>query len=137
MNAAVFAAFAEAVEAQPAWLQAWARAFLAAHMLGLAFVAHRSPEGWKVRTEPIAIAASFVASGIFMVWLFGQVGYVRLLGLAHLVFWTPVYVWILRRRRAIGVDSLFGKYVLLYLVIVGICLVIDAVDVVRYLVGDR
>jgi hypothetical protein len=61
---------------------------------------------------------------------------VRLLGVAHLVFWGPAYAWILTRRRAIGTASLFGKYVAFYLVIAGISLVVDAVDVVRYLVGD-
>ena len=75
-----------------------------------------------------------MAAGVYMSWLYEQVGYVRLLGLPHLVFWTPVYVWVLLRRRTIGTNSLFGKYVLLYLAIAGISLVIDLVDVVRYVV---
>ena len=71
-----------------------------------------------------------------MNWLYGEVGYVRLLGLAHVLFWGPVYGWILWRRRAIGTASWYGKYIHLYLVIAGTSLVIDVVDVVRYLVGD-
>ena len=136
MEADVLAEFGDAIAAQPIWWQAWGRTMLVAHLLGLVFVVHRTPKGWKVRAEPIAIVASFAAAAVLMTWLFAQLGYVRLLGLAHLVFWTPVYAWILRRRKAIGVHSLFGKYVLFYLVIAGISLVIDVVDLVRYLMGD-
>lgn len=47
-----------------------------------------------------------------------------------------VWVWVLSRRRTIGTATLFGKYVHLYLLIAGASLLIDGVDVVRYLVGD-
>lgn len=77
-----------------------------------------------------------VAAAVFMEWLYGQVGYVRLLGVAHLVCWTPVFLWILARRRSIDRGSLFGKWIVLYLVVAGISLVIDLVDLVRYLAGD-
>jgi hypothetical protein len=91
---------------------------------------------WLVRPEPIAIVASFVAAGIFMGWLYAQVGYVRLLGVAHLVFWGPVFARILSRRRAIETDTPFGKYTHSYLAVAGTSLLIDAIDVVRYLLGD-
>jgi hypothetical protein len=102
----------------------------------LLFAVGRSEGRWLVRAEPIAIVASFVPAGVFMSWLYAQVGYVRLLGLAHLVFWGPVWAWILSRRRAIGTETLFGKYVQLYLAFAGASLVIDATDVLRYLLGD-
>ena len=60
----------------------------------------------------------------------------RLLGLAHLVFWAPAWAWIASRRKAIGTADVFGKYVHVYLAIADASLVIDLVDVVRYLVGD-
>ena len=40
------------------------------------------------------------------------------------------------RRAEIGTTSLFGKYAHVYLVIAGISLLIDSIDVLRYLVGD-
>ena len=60
----------------------------------------------------------------------------RLLGLAHLVGWSPAFVWVLVRRRTIGSGSLFSRWVRVYLIIAGTSLVIDLVDVVRYLLGD-
>ena len=92
--------------------------------------------GGECVRKPIVMLASLIAAVTLMEWLYDQVGYVRLLGLAHLVCWTPVYVWFLRRRRLVGTRSMFGRWVNAYLVIVGISLVIDFVDVTRHLLGD-
>jgi len=71
-----------------------------------------------------------------MNWLFDRVGYVRLLGLGHLLAWTPVYLWILLQHRRFDTREAYGKYIRVYLVIAGISLVVDAADVLRYLAGD-
>lgn len=126
----------EAIATEPIWLQAWVMVLVAANLAALLFVVGRREGRWQVRPEPIAIVVSFVAAGLFMGWLYAQVGYVRLLGVAHLVFWGPVWAWILSRRRAIGTGSLFGKYIHLYLVVAGASLLIDAIDVIRHLLGD-
>jgi len=107
------------------------------HLAAILFIVRRRPEGGvAVRPEPVAIVLSFLAAGIFMGWLYEQVGYVRLLGLPHLVFWGPVWGWVLTRRRAVGARSLFGKYVHVYLFVAGTSLLIDLIDVIRYLLGD-
>ncbi|XOV85807.1 MAG: hypothetical protein ACFHX7_12540 [Pseudomonadota bacterium] len=115
----------EAIATEPAWLQAWVMTLVLSNLLAILFVVGRENGKWTVRYEPIAIVASFIAAGVLMGWMYGQFGYVRLLGLAHLVFWTPVYIWVLTRRKAIGTASLYGKYIVLYLVIAGTSLVID------------
>ncbi len=71
-----------------------------------------------------------------MNWLYEQVGYVRLLGLAHIIFWGPAWGWVLSKRAEIGTGSAYGKYVHAYLGIAGLSLVIDVIDVVRYLAGN-
>jgi len=127
----------DAMATEPLWLQAWIMVLVVANLAAVLFVVRRRETGGLgLRVEPIAIVLSFLAAGSFMGWLYEQVGYVRLLGLAHLVFWGPVWGWILSRRRAIGTASLFGRYVHVYLAIAGVSLLIDAIDVVRYLVGD-
>ncbi len=125
----------DAIATQPMWLQAWVMVLVLTHVLALVFVVTKSADGWRVRGEPIAIFLSFAAAAVLMTWLFEQYGYVRLLGLGHLVFWTPAYVWVAMRRRQIGTDSRFGKYVQVYLLVAGISLVVDAIDVVRYFTG--
>lgn len=71
-----------------------------------------------------------------MEWLFEQYGYVRRLGLAHPLGWTPVYAWVLLQRRRIGLATTYGKYIHAWLPIAGPSLIIDAVDVVRYFLVD-
>lgn len=125
----------EAIAGEPLWLQAWVATLVLVHLAALAFVITRRDGGWRARYQPIAILVSFFLAGAFMSWLYGQVGYVRLLGLAHLIFWTPVYLWVWRTRNA-EAGTIYAKYAIAYLAVAGISLVIDAVDVVRYLLGD-
>lgn len=130
------ASLSEAIAMQPGWLRAWVMVLVATNLAALLFVVHRRGGKWHVRWPALAILAAFFAAGMFMEWLFQRYGYVRLLGLPHLVFWGPVWLWLLLRRRELApAGSWWGRYVLLYLVIAGISLAVDAVDVARYLAG--
>ena len=126
----------EAIGAGPAWLRGWVGLLIASHVGALAFVVWRDDQGFHFRAECVAIFASFIAAAVFMGWLHDNHGYVRLLGLAHLVFWTPVYLWMLSKRSDIGTASWYGRYVHAYLAIAGLSLVIDLIDVIRYALGD-
>jgi len=128
---------AEAMATEPLWLRTWIQVLIVANLGAVLFVVGRTDGRWRVRPEPIAILVAFAAAGISMGALYEQVGYVRLLGLAHLVFWGPVFAWTLLVRRGLHPRrSAFGVYLRFYLVIAGISLAIDALDVVRYLAGD-
>ncbi len=126
----------EAIATEPVWLQGWVAVLVAVHLPAIAFAVGREAGRWRLRSEPIAILVDFAVAGVAMDWLYGQVGYVRFLGLAHLIGWTPAFVWVLSRRRTIESGSLFSKWVSIYLIIAGTSLVIDFVDVIRYLLGD-
>lgn len=136
MDSTMPATLGEAIATEPVWLQVWVTLLVVAHLPAIAFVVGRDAGRWRLRLEPIAILVSFAVSTLAIGWLYGQVGYVRLLGLAHLVCWTPAFVWVVSRRRTFGSGSLFSKWVHFYLLIAGASLVIDLVDVVRHLLGD-
>ncbi len=130
------ATLGEAIAMQPFWLKSWMYLLGATNLVAVFFLAKRVAGKWRPRWEALAILIGFLAAGAFMEWLYEQYGYVRLLGLAHLVFWTPVYVWIFgRRRELVGAYAIFGKYILFYLLMNGISLVIDLIDVIRYFTG--
>ena len=136
MTGAEPATLSEAIALQPGWLLTWIYALVATNLAAVLFIFGRVDGKWKFRLEALAILLSFIAAGSFMEYLYGQYGYVRLLGIAHLVFWTPVYIWIWRRRAEhFPTTTLFGKYLIVYLVVDGISLVIDAIDVVRHFTG--
>ena len=132
------ATLSEAIALQPVWLLGWIGILVATNLAAVLFVVGRRDGRWLFRPEALAILIAFFAAASLMEYLYGLYGYVRLLGLAHLLFWTPVYAWIYFRRRPLHPpsQSLFGKYLVVYLVINGISLVIDVVDVARYFIGD-
>lgn len=126
----------DAIATEPMWLQLWVVLLVITNLGALLFVVGRREGRFHARPEPIAILVSFFAAAGLMSWIYAEVGYVRLLGLAHLVFWGPVWVWILSRRKVIGTADLFGKYLHVYLAVAGASLLIDLIDVIRYLLGD-
>jgi hypothetical protein len=130
------ATLGEAIATEPSWLQLWVLVLVVTNLAGILFVIGKDENGWKVRAEPIAILISFFVAAAIMNWMYGEFGYVRLLGLAHLIAWLPVYAWIVTRRSGIGFQGVFGKYIHLYLVVAGASLIIDLIDVIRYLIGD-
>lgn len=127
---------AGAILTEPMWLQLWLLLLIGTHLTAIVFVAGRGEDGWRVRKESIAILISFFVAAMIMEWMYGNYGYVRLLGLAHIVAWTPVYVLVLIKRKDIGFSSAFGKYIHLYLLIAGLSLCVDVIDVVRFMLGD-
>lgn len=136
MDPTLPATLSEAMGAEPAWLRAWVMVMVVTHFAAVLFIVKREDGRFGVRLEPIAMLASFVAAALFMDWIYGQVGYVRLLGGAHLVFWTPAWLFVASRARQIGRATVFGWYVHAYLLIAGTSLVVDAVDVIRWALGD-
>jgi len=87
------------------------------------------------REAQAVLGASMLALVIQLV-IFKSKGYVRLLGIGHLP-WVPVVLWLASRMSEIGTETLFGQWVLAVILLDGLSLVIDAIDVGRYINGDR
>lgn len=130
------ATLSEAIALQPSWLLLWVGILVTTNLAAVLFLFGRKNGKWLFRPEALAILAAFLAAGSLMEYIYGELGYVRLLGLAHLIFWIPAYAWIYFKRRQLHPpsQSLFGKYLLVYLLINGISLVVDAIDVIRYFI---
>ena len=130
------ATLGEAILTEPIWLLSWLFLLVGTHFLSLVFMVYKDEQGFRFRWEPLGILGSFFLAGAIMDVIYQEFGYVRLLGLAHIIGWAPIYIYFLVKRKGIGFKTLWGKYVHLYLLIAGISLVVDALDTVRYLVGD-
>ena len=88
------------------------------------------------RTEAQVVLLAFVAGFAVMTLLTGLAGFTRLLGMGH-VFWIPMIIWFWTRLDQIPSDDAFGVWIRVLIAYNTISLLIDAVDVVRYLAGDR
>lgn len=77
------------------------------------------------------IVGAFLANAVFMALLYEQMGYGKHLGLAHVVFWTPLVLWLVTRFEAIQARSTaFAVYVLVLIATNTISLGIDYADVI-------
>ena len=116
---------------QPQWVQVWLDIMMVV-LLGLSAVFS------FVRVEARWVLAGFLLGAVAMLGLYSQIGYSRLLGIAHVIFWTPVLVYLLRRRGRWRVkETLSGKWIVLAVTVLTISLAFDYTDVIRWVLGER
>ncbi|PWE29292.1 hypothetical protein DDZ14_17825 [Maritimibacter sp. 55A14] len=72
-----------------------------------------------------------------MVGLFNQVGFVRLLGLPHILVWTPLLVWLIAKLRRGELTGGPRTMIIVVAATIAVSLVFDYIDVIRYILGDR
>lgn len=88
------------------------------------------------RLEAQVVVGALVVSMALMTVLTALTGFTRLLGLGHIV-WLPLLCFLWMRLNQIPAEDFFGLWVRALLGINAASLVIDAVDVIRYVAGDR
>ena len=123
-------AFDADLRAGPAWVFYWVNFMVVVFLLAI-------PCAWR-RVEARWAIAAMAATAPAMIWLHSQVGMTRILGIVHVVFWTPlaIYLWS-RREHWRARETLAGKWIVLLFATILVSLAFDYVDVVRYLLGDR
>ena len=88
------------------------------------------------RLEAQVVLGTLLISMMLMTVLTALSGFTRLLGLGH-IFWFPLLYFLWTRLGQIPADDFFGIWVRGLMVINAISLVIDVVDVISYIAGDR
>ena len=88
------------------------------------------------RLEAQVVLAAIMASMAVMTLITGTTGFSRLMGLGQ-IFWVPLLFFLWTQLDQIPPDDGFGVWVRALMVINAASLVIDAVDVFRYLAGER
>ncbi len=123
----------EAIATQPLWVQIWVNIlFLGAFVLPLALLI------WKPgRLAGLVTVAASVLAAAGVYWLYGKLGYVRLLGLPHVILWTPLIFWLWRQRMRVDMPVWPQRIILLVCAVVAVSLMFDYVDVARYMLGER
>ena len=86
--------------------------------------------------EAKVVLASFLASAALMAAIFASKGFVRLLGIGH-IFWIPMVPWLWTRLDQVEPGNLIGYWITAVIILDSISLIIDGIDVLRYLKGER
>ncbi len=88
------------------------------------------------RLETQVVVGALVASMILMTVLTAISGFTRLLGLGH-IFWIPLLYFLWMRLEQNPADDFFGLWLRVLMIINAASLIIDVIDVGRYIAGDR
>lgn len=124
---------AEAIATQPAWVGLWLNVLL----LG-AFVAPLSLLIWKTSRKAGFITFISSAAGAFAVeMMFAAMGYVKLLGLPHVILWTPVVIFLLAQQKRGDMPVWPRQIMRAIIAIICVSLAFDYADVIRYFLGER
>ena len=94
------------------------------------------PLVYLARAESKMIFLTFLVSFMSMVLITAVTGFTRLLGLGH-VFWIPLLLVLWTRLDQIPADDLFGLWIRSLIVLNAASLVLDVIDVTRYIKGNR
>lgn len=86
--------------------------------------------------EAQLVIGTFFASMMFMTLLTHLAGFTRILGLGH-ILWIPLLSVLWFRLGFHAPSDSFGIWLRILMTLNGVSLVLDGMDVVRYVAGDR
>ncbi len=70
--------------------------------------------------------------------LYEMLGFVRLLGFTHILAWTPLQIYLWRRREIIKVKPVQSRTFFAALFVINLIpLAFDYTDLARYILGER
>ena len=123
----------DAMANQAAWLNVWLPILMFGSLiLPLALLIWKSS-----RIAGLAAIAAGLLSFVAISWMYEQLGYVKLLGLPHVLFYTPVVIYFISRLRGGKLPKIARWLMMASLVIILISLAFDYTDVARYILGNR
>ncbi len=123
-----FLKFHRGIMRMPLPWRAWLLLLITANMVVPLFFLHR--------LEAQVVLAALLASLVLFTVLTARVGFTRLLGLGH-VLWVPLIWFLWTRLGDIPADGSYGIWIRTVMALNAVSLVIDVVDVIRYVAGDR
>ncbi len=126
MNA--FIKFNKGIMRAPIYVRLWLMLLIFSNLVVPLFYLHR--------VEAQVVLGALLASVILMTGLTGLSGFTRLIGLGH-IFWLPLLYFLSTRLDQIPSDEVFGGWIRVLIGLNAISLVIDGVDALRYIAGDR
>ena len=123
-----FIKFNKGMLKMPLHWQIWLMLLVTANVVTPFFFLHR--------LEARVVLGTILASMTLMTLLTARFGFTRIVGLGH-ILWIPMLAFLLTRLGGIPAVDAFGVWIRALFVLNGISLVIDAVDAIRYIAGER
>jgi hypothetical protein len=93
----------------------------------LFFIAHREAQ--------VVLAVTLLAV-VSQTVIYRRIGFTRILGITHLL-WLPMFAWLATRLDALANEPALANWLVLLLATNMASLVVDTIDAVRFLRGER
>ncbi|MGC1495111.1 MAG: hypothetical protein WA790_04830 [Sulfitobacter sp.] len=123
----------EAIALQPAWVGMWLNwLFFGAFVLPLTLLIWR-----QTRLSAVLTLGAGVLGAVSVHFLYAQFGYVKLLGLPHVIFWSPLAYYLFMQLKRVDMPDWPRRIIWVVLVTIFVSLAFDYVDVIRYVLGNR
>ena len=123
----------QALETQPLWVQYWNY-----FMVFCIVLVPLSLLIWKQsRLAAVIVVAASLLAGVGVYRIFDALGYVKLLGLPHIIVWTPLVWFLFRQIKRNDMPVWPRRIMLVVMAVFLVSLMFDYVDVVRYVLGER
>jgi len=91
----------------------------------------------STRLDAVIVLLTNIAMLVGMGWIYEQIGYVRLMGIVHVILWTPLFIYLFLRAKNGEMPLLCRLVMWMFAATLAVSLVFDYTDVVRYLLGER
>ena len=89
------------------------------------------------RLDAVIVFLTNLAMFVGMAWIYEQMGYVRLMGIVHVILWTPLFIYLFLRAKKGEMPLLCRLAIWMFVATLAVSLVFDYTDVARYLLGER
>ena len=86
--------------------------------------------------EGIAVFVAAMVGAVIIPEIHQRMGFVRLLGIGHLT-WLPLVIWFEFRLDLADPGSLFWYWMWSIIILNSISMVIDVIDIMKYIQGER
>lgn len=120
--------FTKAMMSMPIHWQVWLGALVAANIVVPVYFIHT--------LEAQVILPTAIVGLVIMSIIFSEKGFVRLMGIGH-IGWFPMVFWLWTRLDHAPADSTLSCWIMTVIVLNSLSLLIDTVDVLRYVHSER
>ncbi|MFT5573633.1 MAG: hypothetical protein ACI9FR_002568 [Cryomorphaceae bacterium] len=111
----------------PAWVYWWTRVIDSSNWLLIPFAFFDVRARWALLAWSCNI--------VMILALYNLFGYSRILGLSHIIAWTPLMFYLLRERKPFAQENWAGRYLYWFMSVVVVSLAFDYFDLGRYLIA--
>jgi len=93
--------------------------------------------GRETRKLGAYLLLSVIAAVGLIVWMHSHMGMVRLLGIAHVILWSPLVYWLYLRLRDTSPPRFYKIVMKVLFATLVVTLAFDYLDVIRWVLGER